>query len=275
MVSEAFDPQAASARFEAPFAAFTPACLGDDFAAELRTVSGLWFRCGYRPGVAAYLNFFLLRDFITLHDERFPPRFRDWKAMAKSFYETDLFIRAVTDSGREPTGGISSPHVREQLASIMARHRAIGIPLWMMSYFGWSLLEAVETTCAPLTGEQQRLHLDYMSRTWRLMGVPFTSDRARGVAFARAVERRHAAPSPRLLEHARAILRIGELIGVRSAPDRILPMLPTATQTLFAPMATLARPGLPRRVLCRLLGPLLVPRAVGKARIAVPWSVER
>src|SRR5262245_51158974 len=94
-----------------PFAAFDPQVLGPEFPAELRTVSELWFRCGYGPGIAAYLNFFLLREFIVLHDSAKAARFASWKAMAKSFYETDLFIRAVTDSGREATGGISSPSV--------------------------------------------------------------------------------------------------------------------------------------------------------------------
>ena len=266
----AADPMALFARLDAPWDRFEPALLGAEFAAELRTTSALWFRCGYRPGIAAYLNFFHLRDFITLHDERFPPRFRDWKAMAKSFYETDLFIRAVTDSGREPSGGISSVRVREQLAAIMGRHRAIAIPGWMMSYFGWSLFEAVETQCAPLDDEQRRLHLAYMSRTYRLMGVAFANDRPRMTEFARAVEQRHTAPSSRLLEHAAAILRIGELIGVRSHPDAILPMLPATTRALFAPHARAVRPGWLRRITNRMLGPLLVPQAVGKPRVPVP-----
>src|SRR5262245_36386922 len=103
-------------RIDRPLPAFDRAQLGAEFADELQVVSGLWFRCGYRPGIAAYLNFFLLHDFIALHDERFPPRFASLQAMAKSFYETDLFIRAITDSGREPTGGISGAPVRDLLA---------------------------------------------------------------------------------------------------------------------------------------------------------------
>lgn len=265
-------PRAAElfATIDRPDPSLTAQLRGDEFAAELRTTSSLWFQCGYRPGIAAYLNFFLLHDFIVLHDERFPPRFRDWKAMAKSFYETDLFIRAVTDSGREPTGGISSPAVRQLLASIMARHRAIGIPDWMMTYFGWSLFEGVEKQCAPLDGEQQRRHLGYMAKTWRLMGVSFSTDRELMTAFARAVEAEHAAPAPQLERHARAILRIGELIGVRSHPDGILAMLPERTRTLFAPLAKSVRPGPFQRVLSRMLGPLLVPQAIGKPRVAVP-----
>ena len=268
------DPQvaAAFARIDRPFAAFAPGLLGSDFEAQLRTVSALWFRCGYRPGIGAYLAFFLLRDFIVLHDERFPPRFASLQAMAKSFYETDLFIRAVTDSGKEPSSGISSPAVRKLLAQIMARHRAIGIPDWMMTWFGWALFENVETACAPLDAGQQRLHLAYMTTTYRLMGVPFTADRAAMTAFARAVERAHTAPAPQLERHARAILRIGEMVGVSSAPAAILPMLPAAARELFAPLAARLRPGLFRRIWLRVLGRLLLPQAAGSPRVAVPFA---
>ena len=56
---------------------------------------------GHRPGIGAYLNFFLLRDFIVTHDTAHPPRFKSFRSMADSFYQTDLFIREVTDSGRK------------------------------------------------------------------------------------------------------------------------------------------------------------------------------
>jgi len=255
-----------------PFGSFAPALLGPEFPAELRAVSQLWFRCGYGPGIAAYLNFFLLRDFVVLHDRAKAARFASWQAMAKSFYETDLFIRAVTDSGREATGGISSPRVQQQLQQIMRRHAVLAIPPWMMTYFGWSLFEAVEAQCAPLDDEQRRLHLAYMSKAWRLMGISFANDRAAMAAFAREVERRHAALAPQTLAHARSILRIGELIGVSSRPQRVLPLLPAATRDLFAPHAKTVRPGLLRRWSCRVLGRLFVPRAVGRPRTAVPFA---
>jgi hypothetical protein len=261
---------AAFAGIDAPLPRFEPSILGPEFAAELRTVSELWFRAGYRPGIGAYLAFFLLRDFLELHDERFPPRFASLKSMAKSFYETDLFIRAVTDSGREPTGGISSPAVRALLQQIQARHAAIGIPGWMMTWFGWCLFENVERQCAPLSGEQRRLHLAYMAKAWRLMGIPFAADRARMTAFARAVEERHAGRAPQLAARARAILRIAAMLGVPSHPDALLPLLPEATRSVFAPLARASRPGPVARALLRALGRWRLPRAVGKPRVAVP-----
>src|SRR5919204_820834 len=108
--------------FEPPYERFDNGMLGAEFPAELDLVSRLWFRCGYRPGIGAYLNFFLLRDFITTHDTNFPPRFKSLRSMAESFYRTDLFIRDVTDSGVKPTGGISSAKVREMLRAIQQRH---------------------------------------------------------------------------------------------------------------------------------------------------------
>ena len=61
--------------FDPPYERFERSMLGLEFPAELDLVSRLWFRCGYRPGIGAYLNFFLLRDFIRTHDTNFPPRF--------------------------------------------------------------------------------------------------------------------------------------------------------------------------------------------------------
>src|ERR1043165_4862219 len=86
-------------RFDPPFEAFEDSMLGPEFPEELRTVSRLWFRCGYRPGIAAYLNFFLLTNFIETHDRAYPPRFMTFRTMAESFYKTDLFIRDLSDSG--------------------------------------------------------------------------------------------------------------------------------------------------------------------------------
>src|SRR3989442_12047333 len=109
--------------------------LGAQFPEHLALVSRLWFRCGYRPGIGAYLNFFLLREFISTHDTNFPPRFRSLRSMADSFYQTDLFIREVTDSGAKPSGGILSAKVREVLRRIPQSHGRIRSPASMQTYF--------------------------------------------------------------------------------------------------------------------------------------------
>ncbi|MCA8941781.1 MAG: hypothetical protein KDB80_04410 [Planctomycetes bacterium] len=260
-------------RFDPPFGdSFDPARLGPEFAEELRTVSRLWFRCGYRPGIGAYLNFFLLVDFIRMHDARFPARFASLRSMAQSFYETDLFIRAVTDSGREATGGISSPAVRELLRSIMARHAKLRIPPWMMSYFGSSLFENVERQCDDISDDERRWHLNYMAKTYRIFGIPFTDDRELLEAFSRAVENRYAGTSDQVEKHARHILRIGEMIGVSSKPESILPMLPEPTRAHYAPIESRVRPGWLRRKALRVVGRFAIGQAVGEPRVARPWT---
>ncbi len=257
-------------QLDPPYARFDPALLGPAFPEELALVSRLWFRCGYRPGIAAYLNFFLLRDFIVTHDTAYPPRFQSFRSMAQSFYQTDLFIREVTDSGKEPTGGISGPRVRQALQGIMTRHQRLAIPPWMMTYFGWTLLEDVEKQCAPLTDAEKRLHLAYMSKAYRIMGLAFAERRELLEAFGRAVEAAHAGPSPDLTKHARNILVLGEMIGVPSRYEAIAPMLPDATRAVFDTIYRRVRPSLPRRAVARALGRVLMKQAVGAPRVAVP-----
>jgi len=257
-------------QLDPPYAAFDDSMLGPEFPAELDLVSRLWFRSGYRPGIAAYLNFFLLRDFITTHDTNYPPRFKTFKSMATSFYQTDLFIREVTDSGAQPTGGISNPRVRETLRQIQQRHQRVRIPLWMQTYFGFSLLENVEKQCAPLTADEKRLHLAYMAKTYRIMGVPFVGNRDLLERFSRQVEDEQAAVTENMPRHSVHILRLGEMIGVSSSAESILPMLPPRTRALFEPLYPRVRPSLLRRLWSRLLGKLLMPKAVGAPRKAVP-----
>jgi hypothetical protein len=257
-------------QLDPPYETFAPSALGPGFPDELALVSRLWFRCGYRPGITAYLNFFLLPDFIVTHDTAYPPRFRSFRSMAESFYQTDLFIRDVTDSGKTPTGGISSPQVRQILQTIMRRHSRLAIPPWMMTYFGWSLLQTVEKQCAPLSDDERRLHLAYMSKAYRIMGLAFSERRELHEAFGRAVETHHAGRSGDLEKHARNILVLGEMIGVPSRYDAIAPMLPEATRAVFDTIYPRVRPSLPRRAAARALGCVLMKQALGEPRVAVP-----
>jgi len=257
-------------QFDRPYERFDNSMLGTGFADELDTVSRFWFACGYRPGIGAYLNFFLLRDFIVKHDNAFPPRFKSFRSMADSFYQTDLFIRDVTDSGQKPTGGISSERVRTTLKSIMNRHQRLTIPEWMMTHFGFSLLENVEKQCGAVTDMEKQRHLAYMSKAYRLMGVPFSEDRVAMEQFARTVEQKHAALSPNVEKHARNILFLGEMVGVSSKYEAISAMLPSDTRRVFQEIYSRVRPGLLKRLWARLLGRLLMKQAVGEPRKSVP-----
>lgn len=190
--------------------------------------------------------------------------------MARSFYMTDLFIRDVTDSGATPTGGISSEKVRGMLRQIQQRHQRVNIPIWMQTYFGFSLVENVEKEVGPLTEEEKRLHLAYMSKTYRIMGIPFSEQRDMLEDFSRRIEADQAEVTSNVPRHSVHILRLGEMIGVSSGEDSILPMLPPKTRAAFEPLYPMVRPGAIRRGWCRLLGKLLMPKAVGTPRKAVP-----
>jgi hypothetical protein len=258
--------------FDPPYVTFTNAMLGAAFPQELALVSRLWFACGYRPGIASYLNFFLLRDFIETHDTAFPPRFAAFGPMGKSFYQTDLFVRDVTDSGKQPTGGISSLKMRALLHGIMARHQRVRIPSWMMTYFGFSLTEMVEKHCAPLTEAERQLHLAYMAKAYRIMGLAFSDQRGPMMAFARSVEAAHAGLAPQAEQHARNILVLGEMVGVSSSFEAIGAMLPPATRAVFEPIYPRVRPNPLRRLFARVVGRFAVPQAIGAPRPAVPVS---
>lgn len=253
-----------------PFAKFEQQMLGANFAAELATVSRIWFTCGYRPGIGAYLNFFLLKDIIVKHDTAQPARFRSFKSMANSFYQTDLFIREVTDSGTNPTGGISNEKVRQLLQNIMRRHERISIPHWMMVHFGFSLVENVERECGNLTAAEKQQHLNYMSQVFRIMGIPFSANRSLLEQYVRQVEKDHAGLSPNIVRHARNILLLGEMVGVSSTYEVVSGMLPEPTRVLFQDIYPQVRPNVFARTWAKVFGRLLIKQAIGTPRQAVP-----
>jgi hypothetical protein len=104
------------------------------------------------------------------------------------------------------------------------------------------------------------------------MGLRFSENRRQLEQFARLIEQEQAAITPRVAEHSRSILRIGEMIGVSSGAESVLPMLPAATRAVFMPLHARVRPGPVRRWWSRLIGRLLLPKAVGPRR---PLSTAR
>jgi hypothetical protein len=90
--------------------------------------------------------------------------------------------------------------------------------------------------------------------------------------FARLVEEEQAAVTANVPRHARNILKLGEMIGVASARESILPMLPPRTRAVFGPLHSSVRPRLPARLYARALGRVLMPKAVGAPRKAVPLA---
>ena len=109
-----------------------------------------------------------------------------------------------------------------------------------------------------------------MCKAYRIMGIAFSQDREAMEKFARLIEAEQAAVTANVPRHARHILRLAEMIGVSSAPDSVLAMLPPVTRAAFEPLYAEVRPGPVQRLWSRLLGRLLMPKAVGEPRRAVP-----
>lgn len=59
-----------------------------------------------------------------------------------------------------------------------------------------------------------RLHLAYMTKAFRIMGLAFSQRRDGMEEFCRQVEESHAGLSPHVKKHARNILILGEMVGV-------------------------------------------------------------
>ena len=128
----------------------------------------------------------------------------------------------------------------------------------------------MERQCNGLTTPDKRLHLAYMTKTYRVMGIPFSEDRDAMEQFGRLVEKAHAGPSPHLEKHAHNILVLGEMVGVSSQYERISSMLEAKTRELFEEIYQRVRPSFFERLRARILGRLLMKQALGEKRKAVP-----
>lgn len=111
-----------------------------------------------------------------------------------------------------------------------------------------------------------------MAKAYRIMGIPFSADRGLMEGFVRAVEASHAGPSPNLERHARDILILGEMVGVSSRLADIGAVLPEATRPHFERIYQRVRPGRARRLWARAAGRILMWRAIGAPRRAVPFA---
>jgi hypothetical protein len=176
--------------------------------------------------------------------------------MAHASYKTFLFMQEVTHSGYQASGGIASEAVRAEMGRIDERHRRMEIPGWIMTYIGFNLMETAEKESGIADAQEKQLHLSYMSKAYRLMGIAFSEDRDLLERFSRAVEAEHAGESPDLRKHLRQFLLLGELVGVSSEYQKIAPLLPEKTREVFQKVYPEVRPGwvrYPARVACWLL----------------------
>lgn len=244
-------------RLQPPFSEWDPALLGSEFIAERAATRRIWRAAGYRHGIAAYLNFFLLREVILTHDAARPSRFFSLYAMAHASYKTFQFMQEMTHSGFKASGGIASETVRAWIGRVDEQHRQLEVPGWVMTYIGFNLLEMAEKEAGASEAREKQLHLTYMSKAYRLMGIAFSDDRDLMERFSRQVEEQHAGDSPNLRRHLKHFLLLGEVVGVSSAYEKIAPLLPDKTRKVFQNIYPEVRPGfLPRcaaRAACFLL----------------------
>ena len=146
----------------------------------------------------------------------------------------------------------------ESMSSEEAREQGLPTP-------NEQLLEAAEIQEAA-TEKEKCLHLSYLSKAYRIMGIPFSCDRQLMESFARSVEDGHAGLSPDVEKHARHILRIAEMVSFPSDWANISRLLPERTRTVYGLIHKKVEPGWLLRTTCRLAGRLLVKRAVGELR---------
>jgi len=243
--------------------------LRDGFPQELELVSRLWFATGHRPTVAAFLNLELLCELSLTRDRTFPRRFQSFRSLRRSFLEADRLLRDVTDSGKKATGGISSDDVRTRLAFVADRLRRTPIEGWMPTYFAFSLVECVERAAPEVTAEERRLHLAYLAKAFRLMGVSFSNRRETMQQFARQVEAAYTGRSPALERHARNVLLLGEALGVPAEFRELAPLLAEGPRRLFREIYPEVRPDPWQRHLARASGRFLVSPAASEPRRAV------
>jgi hypothetical protein len=243
--------------------------LRDGFPQELELVSRIWFETGRLPALAAHLNLVLLCEFALTHDREFPHRFQSLRSLRTSFLETDRLLRDATDSGKKATGGISSDDVRTRLAFVSDRLRKSKVPRWMPTYVAFSFVECVERAAPRITLEEKALHLSYLSKVFRIMGLSFTNRREQMEEFARHVEGAHTGRSPLLKTHARNLLLLAEMIGVSAEFNAIAPLLAEGPRKLFREIYPEIRPDAWQRQLARASARFFASPSAGKPRRAV------
>jgi hypothetical protein len=248
------------ARMDPPLAAFTP---GPDYTDALAVTRYIWMAGGYRCGITVHINFFLMSPgFVSRAAAARPARFGRLLAFARSFDFTDVFIKRVTASGRGAAAGegLESPAVQRMLRGIQRAHDALTIPHWEMVHFGYRLMQHLEDDLGGLGPRARQLHLHYMAQAYRIMGIPFSEDRALLETFCLELERERARMTPQSAAYTRRLIFLGLIVGVPDDRASLARLLPAPQRALFEAHYAELRPGLGARLLGRVLNLLHYPR---------------
>ena len=241
--------------------AYTRVEFGPEYAKELEATRYIWKEGSYRAGITVHIMFFLLGDLLEAGARDRPERFGRLRQFARSFDFTDVFIKQVTASGRGRArgDGLGSAEVQGLLKGIQRIHDDIDIPHWMMTYFGFALLEQVEEDIGTLSEAVKQYHLQYMTRVYRSMGIPFSDDRELMVDFCREVEREYYRYTPLAAEYTRRLIFLGLITGVPATRECLAATLPDTLRAAFETRYEQLRPGAAALVLGKLLGLLYYP----------------
>lgn len=241
--------------------AYTRIEFGAEYAKELEATRYIWKKGSYRAGITVHIMFFLLGDLVEAGARDRPERFGRLGKFARSFDFTDVFIKRVTASGRgrAQAEGLASAEVQGLLKGIQRLHDDIDIPHWMMTYFGFALLEQVEDDIGTLSETAKQYHLQYMMRVYRTMGIPFSDDRDLMVDFCREVEREYYRFTPLAVEYSRRLIFLGLITGVPAKREWLAATLPGTLREAFESRYEQLRPSAVALALGKLLGLLYYP----------------
>jgi len=176
--------------FDPPYEGFDNGMLGAQFPSN----STSSVACGFAAGTARDWRLPELLPAARLHRDtrhQLPASLQDPALDGRFVLSTDLFIREVTDSGPSPAAHFERKSARAAAAN-PAAPRKNQDSCWMQTYFGFSLVENVEKHCAPLSADEKRLHLAYMAKAYRIMGIRFSAKRNDLERFARLIEAEQA-----------------------------------------------------------------------------------
>ena len=261
------DTPLATSRINSLFSQLSPPIENPEFDGvyqdELQTTQYIWKIGSYRCGITVHIIFFFMAPgFVEKAKNVRPQRFGNLIKFANSFDFTDIFIKQVTASGRGKARGIGlqDPNIQRMLKNIQQMHDRHNISHIDMVHFGYRLMQQLESDIGHLTEEQKQLHLQYMSRVYRTMGIPFSADRELLETLCEAIEEKHATFTDVTAEYCQRLLFLGLTVGVPCDKQSLAKSLPQHIRPLFETHYDQLKPGTGWRILGNILNFVLYPR---------------
>jgi len=234
-----------------------------EFDKEFLAARYIWKKGSYRCGITAYIIFFLMSPgFVQRAAVSKPARFGQLISFAKSFDFTDVFIKQVTASGRGGTYGRGLPDekIRKLLRAIQKAHDVLDIPHIEMVHFGYRLMQQLENDIGDLPDAVKQYHLQYMSRVYRTMGIPFSSNRQLLENLCGVIEEQFTRFTPIAGQYGKRLLFLGLTVGVSCDKSNLSELLPPTIKPVFELHYQDFQPSFALRILGRILNIVVYPR---------------